>query len=152
MKNKTFVIWLTFLGGPLGLHRFYLKGMGDWLGWLLPLPTALGVYGIDRAQNYGLDDHLSWILIPILGFTIAGCALRAILYGLMSTEDWNKRFNPQADPEAKAGATNWFTVMTLSTTLLVGAAILMASIALSYQRYFEYQIEEAQKISQPDND
>lgn len=147
MKNKTFVTWLTFLGGPLGLHRFYLKGLGDWLGWLLPVPTALGVYGIQRVQEYGLDDHLSWILIPILGFTIAGCALRAILYGLMSTEDWNQRFNPQAPADSSAGQTNWFTVFTLATTLLVGAGILMASIALSYQRYFEYQIEEAHKIS-----
>ena len=147
MKNKTFVTWLTFLGGPLGLHRFYLNGLGDWLGWLLPIPTALGVYGIQRAQEFGLDDHLSWILIPILGFTVAGCALRAILYGLMSTEQWNQRFNPTAAPDAKAGETNWFTVFTLATTLLVGAGILMASIALSYQRYFEYQIEEAHKIS-----
>ena len=24
MKNKTLATWLTFLGGPLGLHRFYL--------------------------------------------------------------------------------------------------------------------------------
>lgn len=147
MKNKTFVTWLTFMGGPLGLHRFYLKGLGDWLGWLLPIPTALGVYGIRRVQEYGLDDHLSWILIPVLGFTIAGCALRAILYGLMSTEEWNRRFNPDAPVDSKAGQTNWFTVFTLATTLLVGAGILMASIALSYQRYFEYQIEEAHKIS-----
>ena len=42
MKNKTFAVWLTFFGGPLGLHRFYLKGFTDPLGWLLPVPTALG--------------------------------------------------------------------------------------------------------------
>ena len=46
MKNKTIAAWLTFLGCPLGLHRFYLRGMGDTLGWLLSIPTALGVYGI----------------------------------------------------------------------------------------------------------
>ena len=32
MKNKTLATWLAFVGGPLGLHRFYLKGLGDWLG------------------------------------------------------------------------------------------------------------------------
>ena len=37
MKNKTFATWLTFLGGPLGLHRFYLRGLGDLAGWLLPI-------------------------------------------------------------------------------------------------------------------
>ncbi|RYF61957.1 MAG: NINE protein, partial [Comamonadaceae bacterium] len=45
MKNKSVAAWLAFVGGPLGLHRFYLHGLGDWLGWLLPIPTALGVYG-----------------------------------------------------------------------------------------------------------
>ena len=29
MKNKTLATWLAFLGGPLGLHRFYLHGFGD---------------------------------------------------------------------------------------------------------------------------
>ena len=42
MKNKTVAAWLAFLGGPLGLHCFYLRGFGSTLGWLLPIPTALG--------------------------------------------------------------------------------------------------------------
>ena len=50
-KNKTLATWLTFLGGPLGLHRFYLKGFGDLLGWLLPIPTALGLYGVEDGQR-----------------------------------------------------------------------------------------------------
>lgn len=147
MKNKTFAVWLTFFGGPLGLHRFYLHGLGDLLGWALPIPTALGIYGIQRVGQLGQDDHLSWVLIPLLGFTIAGCALTAIVYGLMAPEKWNARFNPNADPEADAGRTNWLTVIGLATALMIGTAILMASIAFSFQRYFEYQIEEARKIS-----
>ena len=148
MKNKTVAAWLTFLGGTLGLHRFYLHGLGDMLGWLLPIPTALGIYGIQRVQQFGQDDHTSWMLIPLLGFTVAGCALRAILYGLMPPEKWNARFNPQAAPEAAPGRTNWFTVFAIALSLLVGTAVLMASIAFSFQRYFEYQIEEARKIAQ----
>ena len=80
MKNKTLAAWLTFLVGPLGLHRFYLFGLSDLVGWLLPLPTGLGAYGIQRALAYGQDDALSWILIPMIGFTVAGCALNAIIY------------------------------------------------------------------------
>ena len=148
MKNKTIAAWLAFLGGPLGLHRFYLHGLGDMLGWLLPIPTALGIYGIQRVQQFGQDDHYSWMLIPLLGFTVAGCALRAILYGLMTPEKWNARFNPQAEPEATPGRTNWFTIFAIATSLMVGTAVLMASIAYSFQHYFEYQIEEARKISQ----
>ena len=148
MKNKTLATWLAFLGGPLGLHRFSLFGVGDMLGWLLPVPTALGVYGLQRVQQWGQDDQLSWLLIPLLGFTIAGCALCAIVYGLMAPEKWNARFNQTAAADAAPGRTNWFTVFAVALSLLVGTAVLMASIAFSLQRYYEYQIEEARKISQ----
>lgn len=148
LKNKTLAAWLTFVGGPLGLHRFYLRGLTDTLGWLLPIPTALGLYGIERVRQFGVDDQLSWVLIPLLGFTIAGCALNAIVYGLMTREQWNARFNPQAPADAAAGQTRWLTIGAIACALLVGTAVLLSSIAFSFQRYFEYQIEEARKISQ----
>ena len=148
MKNKTVAAWLAFLGGPLGLHRFYLYGLFDMLGWLLPIPTALGVYGIQRVLEFGQDDQFSWFLIPLLGFTIAGCALRAILYGLMTPEKWNARFNPKAPLTAPAGETRWATIFAIALALLIVTTVLMASLAFSFQRYFEYQIEEARKISQ----
>lgn len=148
MKNKTAAAWLAFLGGPLGLHRFYLHGLGDLIGWLLPIPTALGIYGIQRVQQMGQDDHTSWMLIPLLGFTIAGCALQAILFALKTPEAWNARYNPAAAPDAPAGQTQWITIGAIIVALMVGTAVLMASLAFSFQRYFEYQIEEARKISQ----
>lgn len=149
MKNKTLAAWLAFVGGPLGLHRFYLHGLGDWLGWLLPIPTALGIYGIERALRLGQDDQLSWLLVPLVGFTFAGCALTAIVYGLMTPERWNARYNAgRAAPDHASGHTNWFTVVCVAAALMFGAGVLMASIVFSFQRYFEYQIEEARKISQ----
>lgn len=148
MKNKTAAAWLAFVGGPLGLHRFYLRGFGDLLGWLLPIPTALGIYGLERVQQFGQDDVLSWLLVPMLGFTVAGCALNAIVYGLMSRSQWNARFNPGADPEATPGATGWLTIGAVVLSLLIGTTVLMASIVFSFQRYFEYQVEEGRKISQ----
>jgi hypothetical protein len=146
MKNKTLAVWLTFFGGPLGLHRFYLKGFTDPLGWLLPVPTALGWYGVQRALELGQDDVTSWALIPLLGFTIASCALNAIIYGLMSKEQWNLKFNQ--DAESPYGQTNWLTIFGLATSLLLGTTVLMASIVFSFQRYFENQIEQAKAISQ----
>jgi len=148
MKNKTIAAWLAFIGGPLGLHRFYLHGLSDLLGWLLPIPTALGLYGVERARQFGLDDGLSWALIPFLGFTIAGCALTAIVYGLMSPEKWNARFNPTTAADAPAGQTGWLTIGAVVVSLLVGSTVLMASIAFSFQRYFEHQVEEGRKMSQ----
>lgn len=148
MKNKTLAAWLSFVGGPLGLHRFYLFGLTDTLGWLLPIPTALGLYGIERVQQFGLNDRLSWLLVPLLGFTIAGCALMAIVYGLTTPEKWNARFNPVLDSEAPAGQTNWFTVGAVVLSLMVGATSLIASFAFSFQGYFDYQVEESKKLSQ----
>lgn len=148
MKNKTLAAWLAFIGGPIGLHRFYLHGLRDLLGWLLPIPTVLGLYGVWRARTFGLDDGLSWALIPLVGFTIAACALMAIIYGLMTPEKWNARFNPKAPAEAPAGRTDWLTIGAIVVSLLIGSTVLMASIAFSFQRYFENQIEEGRKMSQ----
>jgi hypothetical protein len=148
MKNKTLAAWLALVGGPLGLHRFYLHGLGDLVGWALPIPTALGLYGIQRVQQFGQDDTASWLLIPLLGFTIAGCCLTAIVYGLSTREAWNARHNPAGAADAGAGGTGWLTIAAVVFSLLVGATVLMASIAFSFQRYFEYQVEEGRRISQ----
>lgn len=148
-KRKTLATWLTFAGGALGLHRFYLYGASDRLAWLLPFPTLIGLYGIHRARTLGLDDHWSWVLIPILGFTLAGCAINALIYGLMAQDKWNRRFNPTAASDDVAGQSSWATVGALVTALLVGTTVLMASLAFSFQHYFEYQVEAARAISQP---
>lgn len=148
MKNKTLATWLTFLGGPLGLHRFYLFGFNDGLGWLLPIPTVLGWYGLERMRRYGVDDPVSWVLMPLLGFSIAGSALMAIVYGLMTTEKWNAKFNPAAPIDAQAGQTSWLTIGALALSLMIGCTALLSGIALGFQHYFEYQIEEGRKLSQ----
>lgn len=148
MKNKTIAAWLTFLGGPLGLHRFYLFGWDDWLGWLLPIPTALGWYGFERMRRYGVDDQISWVLLPILAFCIAGCALTAIVYGLMTPEKWNAKFNPTLAPEAQAGQSNWLTIGAVVLSLMIGCTALLSGIALGFQHYFEYQIEQGRQLSQ----
>jgi hypothetical protein len=144
MKSKTLATWIALVGGSLGLHRFYLHGLRDPWGWMPPLPTLLGLYGVRRVQAFGQDDRLSWLLIPLLGLTVAAAMLAAIVYGLTLDEKWNARFNPQG-PASRSG---WAAVIGVVVALLVGAGVLMATIAFSGQRFFEYQIEEAKKISQ----
>lgn len=148
MKNKTLAVWLTLVFGPLGLHRRYLLGRFDALSLALPFPTLLGFYGVLRARSLGVDDLLSWVLMPMLGFTLAGCALMAIVYGLMPAERWNQRFNPDALGAIEAGESNWLTVLGLGTALMLGTTVLMASLAFSIQHYFEYQVEQARSLSQ----
>ena len=146
-KNKTLATWLAFIGGQLGLHRIYLYGWRDVLAWMHPLVAALGWWGVERVRLHGQDDHLAWVLIPLLGFTLAGTALTAIYYGLMAPEKWNALHNP-ATPDTLAANTNWLTIGAIVFALLFGTIALMSSIVFSFQRYFEYQVEEARKISQ----
>ena len=138
MKNKTFTVWLTLLLGSLGLQRIYLVGRFDRWAWLILLPTAVGWYGVVRARTLGLDDLWSWILIPSGGFALAASALVAIRYGLLDAPAWNARFHPQAEPEDAAGQTQGLTVLGLGASLMVGTTVLMATIAFSFQRYFEF--------------
>jgi hypothetical protein len=148
MKSKTIAAWLAFLGGPFGLHRFYLHGAGDWLGWLLPAPTLLGAYGVLRMAFLGQNDGISWLLIPLLGFTFAACCLTAIVYGLTTPEKWNHRFNPAAAEDAASGQTHWGTIWAIVLSLMLGAGTLMATLSVSFQGYFQQQVEEGRRISQ----
>jgi hypothetical protein len=143
-KSKTLATWIALVGGSLGLHRFYLHGPRDVWGWLWPVPTLIGAYGVLRVIRIGQDDPLSWALIPLLGIAIAAAMLAAIVYGLMPDEKWSLRFNG-GEPVAPAG---WTAVIGVVIALLLGATVLMATIAFGGQRYFEYQVEEARKISQ----
>ncbi|MEI7463983.1 MAG: NINE protein [Burkholderiales bacterium] len=145
-KSKTVATWTAIVAGGLGLHRFYLHGFRDLLGWLYPLPTLIGLYGVMRARSLGQDDQLAWVLIPFVGCTIAASMLCAIVYGLTSDDKWNARFNVGRT----ASRSGWAAVLGAMLGLLVGAGVLMATIAFVAQRYFEYQAEtEAQSLSQP---
>jgi hypothetical protein len=147
-KSKTLATWVTLLGGPMGLHRFYLYGFGDVFGWLHPIPTLVGALGMRRVAELGQDDKLAWLLIPILGFMVAYTMLQAIYYGLMADEKWHARFNPSLRADPNVPASGWAAVIGVVLALLLGATVLMATIAFSGQRYFEYQVDEALKISQ----
>jgi hypothetical protein len=147
-RNKTLAAWLATLGGSMGLHRFYLRGLGDWIGWLHPLAAGLGWWGVERVQAFGQDDKLAWVLIPFLGGSIAAGCLAGIVYALTDREKWNRWFNPGTAQDASAGSTNWLTIVSLVLALLLGTTSFMGSLAYGIQHYFEYQIEEARKISQ----
>ena len=147
-RNKTTAVWLATLFGSLGVHRFYLRGLFDWIGWLHPIAAGLGWWGVERVRLYGQDDQLSWVLIPFLGASIAAGCLAAIVYALTDTEKWNRWFNTEHDPASKAGNTNWLTIAALVFSLLLGTIAFMGSLAFAFQHYFEYQVEEAKKISQ----
>jgi hypothetical protein len=135
-RSKTLATWLAVLGGTLGLHRLYLRGWGDVLGWLHPIPTGVGMLGVLRMREMGQDDVLSWLLIPVLGLMIAQSMLCAIVYGLTPDEKWEARHNPGQPPRA----TGWGPVLGVIVALLMGAGVLMGTIAFGGQKFFEWQL------------
>jgi hypothetical protein len=144
-RSKTVATWIALIGGSFGLHRFYLFGLSDRWAWLFIPPTLVGLYGVQRMRAFGVDDHLAWVLIPVLGLMLAATMITAIVYGLMPDERWNARFNPSG-PQHRTG---WPTVIGVIAALVVGAGVLMATIAFSAQRYFEYQVELRARAAQP---
>lgn len=138
-RSKTLATWIAVLGGTLGLHRLYLRGFGDVLAWLHPLPTALGLLGVLRMREIGQDDLLSWLLIPLLGLMIAQSMLCAIVYGLTPDEKWAARHNPGQAPQA----TGWGPVLGVILALLLGAGVLMGTIAFGGQKFFEWQLGQS---------
>lgn len=146
-KHKTTAVWLALTLGSFGLHRFYLRGFGDWIGWLFPIPTALGWWGIDRAITFGQDDTLSWVLMPLLGLSISISCLMGIVYALADRAAWNRRYNADQDDQSPAGQTQWLTIGALIACLMIGTVAFMATLTFSFQRYFEHQVEAAKALT-----
>ena len=146
-RSKTIATWLALLGGPLGLHRFYLHGLGDRWGWLLWPPTLVGAYGVQRMRQLGQDDQLAWLLIPLLGLVIAATMLTAIVYGLTPESTWRARHDPSGDALSSPA----LNVLGAVAGLAFGATALIASIAFMAQRFFEYQtLHQAAATAPPD--
>jgi hypothetical protein len=137
VRSKTLATWLALLGGTLGLHRLYLKGLGNVPGWLHLLPTTLGLYGLERWRELGQNDSLAWWLLPLLGLMIAQAMLHAIVYGLTSDEKWAARWRQPVQ------ASGWAAVLAVIAALLIGATVLMSTIAFGVQKFFEWELGPA---------
>lgn len=137
-RSKTLAAWLAVLLGPLGGHAFYLKGWSSAWGWAHWPFTLAGVVGWLRVQEHGIDDRLSWLLLPLGGLSVAAAMLAAIVIGLMPDEKWNARVNAGAPAGRPSG---WAAVIAVIVALLLGAIALMSAITYSLQRYFEVQIQ-----------
>jgi len=138
-RSKSVATWLAVIGGTLGLHRFYLRGWRDRWGWLYPVPTLLGLAGLQRVRAFGQDDMVSWVLIPLFGFSLSAAMLSAIVYGLTPDEKWAARHNPGQPVQP----TGWTPVLGVVVALLVGATVFMGTVAFSGQRFFEWQLQES---------
>jgi TM2 domain-containing membrane protein YozV len=134
-RSKLVATWLAVVGGSVGLHRFYLHGRGDAWAWLHIPPTVVGAYGFWRMREFGTDDRLGSLLVPVLGVMIAAAMLAALVHGLTPDERWDAGYG-RGTPTRRAG---WGIVFGVVVALAVGATVTMATVAFTAQRYFESQ-------------
>jgi hypothetical protein len=135
-RSKTLATWLALVLGTLGVHRFYMHGLGDKFGWMYPLPTLAGLVGVQHLRSFGQDDPLAWLLIPVLGLAISAAMFTAILYGLTPDDTWDARHNP-GQPGRR---TTWGPVVAVVLALAIGATVLMGTVAYGGQKFFEWQL------------
>jgi hypothetical protein len=133
--SKTLAAWLALTGGWLGLHRFYLHGWRDPWAWAFIVPSLVGVVGVVRMRQLGVDDAWAGLLVPWLGLSLTAATGFALFYGLTSDDRWRERHGDRAN----AAPSGWPTVFAVVLALFFGAGALMATIAFCAQQYFEHQ-------------
>lgn len=120
-KNKTLATFLALAFGAIGAHRFYLRGPFDRLGilHLCCIPLTGMVYGAGHAPN------IFWVLLPLLVSAIIGY-IEALVIGVTPDEKWDARHNPAS---GRSSQTSWVVALLLVLTMLIGATVLIATIA-----------------------
>ncbi|MGY0196118.1 hypothetical protein ACWA7J_13730 [Leptothrix sp. BB-4] len=146
-KSKTLATWIAVIGGPIGLHRFYLHGLRDPWGWVHALLTFLGAMGAQRVLDLGQDDRLAWALMPLAGLSVVAAMGAAIFHGLRADEAWNAVHNTDAPASPPTG---WATVLGVVAALLIGATALLSVISFSLQRYFEIDLDATRAAEMAD--
>ncbi|CAB3797591.1 MULTISPECIES: NINE protein [Paraburkholderia] len=144
-RSKTITAALAFLLGSLGAHRFYLYGKRDIFGWAHLLGTLIGIPGVMLLVASERASILGWVLAFLGAVSLLAAFLAAIVYGLRPDEKWDAQFNAQTQRKSRSG---WTVVFIVIFSLLIGAFLLMTGLAISFQTYFESQVEAAKAISQ----
>jgi hypothetical protein len=123
-KNKTLAAFLAFLLGAAGLHRFYLKGMGDRWGWLhfASLPAS----GLLLATLPG-QPLLVTVSPLVLSALIA--SIETFVIGLMADEKWDATWNAGSSLKSDS---RWPIAMLMVANLFYGATLLLTVIARAF--------------------
>lgn len=144
-RSKTLTASFAFLFGSIGAHRFYLHGWRDVFGWAHLLATIVGIPGFLLLAATQRTAGLGWWLAVPGSISLLAAFLAAIVYGLRPDEKWDAQFNAGTGRHSRSG---WTVIFVVILSLLIGAFLLMTGLALSFQTYFESQVEAAKQISQ----
>ncbi|CAB3644132.1 TM2 domain-containing protein [Paraburkholderia rhynchosiae] len=144
-RSKTITAALALFLGSLGAHRFYLYGLRDIYGWAHLIGTLLGIPGAMLLVASERSSMLGWLLAFPGAVSLLAAFLAAIVYGLRLDDKWDRQFNAQVRRKSRSG---WTVIFVVIFSLLIGAFLLMTGLAISFQTYFEGQVQAAKALSQ----
>jgi TM2 domain-containing membrane protein YozV len=144
-RSKTLTAALAFFLGSLGAHRFYLYGKRDFFGWAHLVGTMMGIPGVLLLIASERTSMPGWVLAFFGTVSVISACLAAIVYGLRPDENWDAQFNAHTQQKSQSG---WTVIFVVIFSLLIGAFLLMTALAISFQTYFEGQVEAAKELSQ----
>jgi hypothetical protein len=88
---------------------------------------------------------MGWLLAFPGAVSMLAAFLAALVYGLRPDDKWDAQFNTRTERRSRSG---WTVIFVVIFSLLIGAFLLMTGLALSFQTYFESQVQAAKAISQ----
>ena len=119
--NKTWATFLASVLGGVGVHRFYLGGLKDKLGWLhlASVPLSALLYFSHK------PEIVMFSLSPLIVSILLG-QLQALVLGLTSDEKWDQRHNASSGHKSDS---RWPLAVLLVLTMAFGSTGLMAAWA-----------------------
>lgn len=132
-RHKAFAALLAAVAGATGAHRLYLGQRLWWLPLALTAVTLPFVVGVD---NWYQTAPFFLLMVPV----VAGF-IQAQVIALMPDDRFDARFNPGHTRRNRSG---WDAVLVAIGTLLGGGIVLVSTIALVTQTYFEHALRATQ--------
>lgn len=144
-KSKLlFCVLSTFLPGT-GLNCLYLKGLKSPWFYLQLIGGLMGILGWIALANHQMISTFGWIGVTLGFISLLASWLTSITYGLRPDAKWDAQFNPHS---GKVNQSGWLVIVCVIISLMLGAFVLMAGLAVAFEQFFISQIEEARKLSQ----
>lgn len=125
-RHKALAALLATSLGALGAHRLYL---GQRLWWL-PLGITMGALPLLLGvRNWYQTPAFFVLMVPVVAGFIA-----ALVIALTPDEKFDARFNAGSERRNRSG---WDAVLVAIVTLLIGTTVLMTTLVLLFQTWFE---------------
>lgn len=127
-KDKTLATLLAATAGGIGLHRFYLRGIKDFTGWIhfssVPISLLFALFWPDQ--------HTILVAMPLIISMIVGL-VEALVIGLTVDEKWDAIHNSDSGLQSRSG---WPLAVMLVLVFGFGAIALIAAIARAFDLLF----------------